>query len=134
MRSVLHLVSIFNKVFKFFQRHSKRIKKTEMNSDLSGVSNNDYSAEVLLTLCYFVPAKGVINSNLEVESPHCRMIKSSKFIHGTISMIYLKLSKYMGFNETYKYHNPISRSFYEVSNSYWSNRKFQGRISITAGI
>ena len=40
----------------------------------------------------------------------------------------------MGFNETYKYDNPISHSFYEVNNSFWSKRKFQGRISIIADI
>ena len=40
----------------------------------------------------------------------------------------------MGFNETYKYDDPISHSFYEVNNSFWSKRKFQGRISIIADI
>ena len=64
MPSVLHLVSIFDKVFQFFQRYSQTYKKkTEMNSNLSGVSNNYYSAEVLHILRYFVPVKGGITSN-----------------------------------------------------------------------
>ena len=51
-----------------------------MNFYLLGVSNNYYSAEVLLILRYYVPVKGGINSNSQVESPHCRIIKSPKFI------------------------------------------------------